>query len=80
MKNDVPKGQRATPTADQFAESLRPIVEAARERGITSRHALADYLTSQGVRTPRGKPIWDHDGAGRLLARLRAIDARLGAE
>jgi hypothetical protein len=61
-------------TADQFAESLRPLVEQARGQGITSRHALADYLTERGIRTAMGKRIWDHDGAGRLLARLKKRD------
>jgi hypothetical protein len=61
---------------DQFAESVRPVVEAARHQGITSHHALADYLTERGIRTPMGKAIWDHDGAGRLLARLKRLNAR----
>lgn len=71
-------GKKLSP--DQFAESLRHFVEAAQEQGAASKHALADYLTERGIRTPMGKRIWDHDGAGRLVARLKAIDARLGAE
>jgi hypothetical protein len=60
---------------NQFAESLRPVIEEARVQGATSHHAVADYLTERGIRTARGRRIWDHDGARRLLARLKAIDA-----
>lgn len=80
MTHAAPKSHKATVTADEFAESLRPIVEQAREMGITSHDKLADYLTEQGVRTATGLSIWGQDAARTLKARLKAINARQGAE
>lgn len=67
-----------TPTkqsSDSFAESLRALVEQAHEEGVTSFYALADYLTERGIRTAAGRQFWSHDAAGRLLRRLRRLDA-----
>lgn len=73
---DAPKAHKARTTADRFAESLRPIIEAAREQGVTSYHAIADYLTARRVQTPNGHGVWDHKAAGSLLRRLKAIDSQ----
>lgn len=58
---------------NRFAESLRPAVKAARQQGITSHHGLADYLTERGIRAFKGLRTWDHDSAGRPLARLKKL-------
>jgi hypothetical protein len=66
MTDDMTNAHKARATGDQFAESLRPIIEAAREQGVTSYHAMADYLKAQGVKTSNGHGVWDHEAAGCL--------------
>jgi argininosuccinate lyase len=74
--DDAAKAHKAIAAAYQFAESLRPIVEEARAKGITSHDRLADYLTEQGVPTATGHRIWGLDAARKLKARLKKLDAQ----
>jgi len=72
---DPPKSHKATTTADKFVVSLRSIIDEARVQGVTSYHALADYLTARGIPTANGHGVWDHKAAGSLLRRLKLMDA-----
>jgi hypothetical protein len=66
-----PKGQKAT--RDRFAESVRPVIEQARQEGVTSFHGLADYLTERGIRPVTGKVEWSNAMVARLLARIKKL-------
>ena len=67
---------RATVTqnADQFAESLAPVVAAARARGKTTLRDLAGDLNAQGILTRRGRN-WYVSSLRNLLRRIeREVD------
>jgi hypothetical protein len=68
-----PHGQKAA--RDQFAETMRPIIEQAREQGVTSLNGLADYLTERGIRPFTGSVDWSHSMVVRLLGRIKKLDA-----
>ena len=55
--------------ADQFAESLAPVVAAARARGKTTLRELADDLNGQGIMTRRGRR-WHVSSVRNLLERI----------
>jgi hypothetical protein len=67
------KGQKAA--RDRFAESVRPVIEQARQEGVTSFHGLADYLTERGIRPVTGKVEWSNAMVARLLARIKKLNA-----
>jgi DNA invertase Pin-like site-specific DNA recombinase len=56
--------------AERAAYRLLLEVELLREKGITSRRALARTLTERGVPTPRKGEAWTHTTVARLLARM----------
>ena len=55
--------------ADQFAESLAPVVAAARARGNTTLRNLSDDLNAQGILTRRGRR-WRVSSVRNLLRRI----------
>lgn len=61
---------RVTDAVD-FAETIRPHVEAIRAGGITSGQGIADALNESGVETPTGGR-WHRTSVVRLLKRLSA--------
>ena len=65
---------RATVTqnADQFAESLAPVVAAARARGITTLRELSDELNAQGILTRHGRR-WHVSSVRNLLTRIERL-------
>jgi hypothetical protein len=69
-----PKGQKAA--RDRFAESVRSVIEQARQKGVTSFHGLADYLTERGIRPVTGKVEWSNAMVARLLARPKCPGSR----
>ena len=55
--------------ADEFAEGLRPVVEALWAEGHTTLRAMADALNDQGMMTRRGG-LWQVSNVRNLLARI----------
>lgn len=55
--------------AGDYAEDLRPIVDALKADGVESLGALVKALTERGIRTPRGG-AWHKASVGNLLKRL----------
>ena len=55
--------------ADEFAQSLEPVVEALHAAGHTSLRALASELNDRGIRTRR-KRRWNVSNVRNLLARV----------
>ena len=53
--------------AKMTAEGLRPYIEAARSAGCSGLQSLADYLTKEGVPTPRGGERWTATGVRRVM-------------
>jgi DNA invertase Pin-like site-specific DNA recombinase len=49
-------------------------IKACREAGLTYRKIAAD-LTSEGVVTKKGLPVWDHSTIRSILARAKAMAA-----
>ena len=56
--------------ADEFANSVYPVVEELRSSGLRSLRAIARGLEARGVLTPRGKPNWTGAGVRNLLLRV----------
>jgi DNA invertase Pin-like site-specific DNA recombinase len=61
-------------SAMDFAETLRPHVNAARESGVRTLTGIGDYLTAKGVRTSSGGK-WHPSTVQRLLHRLEGDEA-----
>ena len=56
--------------ANDFANSVYPIVEELHATGLHSLRALARGLEARGVLTPRGKQHWTATGVRNLLIRV----------
>jgi DNA invertase Pin-like site-specific DNA recombinase len=56
--------------ADEFANSVYPIVEELRSSGLRSLRAIARGLEARGVLTPRGKANWTGASVRNLLLRV----------
>lgn len=66
-------GQRAVASlkagAQEFAERMRPHIEAARAAGAVSFQQIADHLNAEGIEARRGGR-WDASGVFRIERRL----------
>lgn len=59
---------KASANANQFAQSLRPIIDGIRTSGITTLQGIAEALNSRGIRTARGSE-WHATSVRRILIR-----------
>ena len=82
LGNPISAGQAAatgrdvqTRTADQFAESIRPMIASLQKAGITSLLGIAIALNNRGVRTARGGE-WQVSNVRNILARVPAQSQR----
>jgi DNA invertase Pin-like site-specific DNA recombinase len=57
-----------TRAADQFAETIRPVIASLRKAGVTSLRGIAIALNNRGVRTVRGGE-WQVSNVRNVLAR-----------
>jgi DNA invertase Pin-like site-specific DNA recombinase len=57
--------------ADQFTESLRPIINSVRNSGAKTLSEIANALDGRGLRPARGNS-WQRSSVQRLLVRLQA--------
>jgi DNA invertase Pin-like site-specific DNA recombinase len=57
--------------ANDFADDIRPVVEALRAEGVTSVRKVSEALNERGILTARGKS-WHPTSVKRLLDRLAA--------
>ena len=76
VKLGNPQPERATEAririANDFANSLCPVVEELRATGLRSLRGLARGLEGRGVLTPRGKQFWTPAGVRNLIRRIEA--------
>lgn len=81
LKTKQPTGEAGhdsdgdTPTADEFAQSLAPDIQALRERGINSARAIACEFNASMIKTRRGG-TWSGTKVTVLLNRLRYLTRR----
>jgi DNA invertase Pin-like site-specific DNA recombinase len=55
-------------SADQFAETIRPVIASLRKAGVTSLRGIAIALNNRGIRTARGGG-WQVSNVRNILAR-----------
>ncbi len=59
--------------ADKRAAEFKPFIMKLRAKGITSLNAIANTLTEQQYKTPRGKATWSAAQVSRLLNRIEEM-------
>ena len=60
-------------SADQFALSMKPVIEEIRSFGITTHRAIAEELNNREILTARGNTTWYHPHVGTLLKRIESL-------
>jgi DNA invertase Pin-like site-specific DNA recombinase len=77
ITDEARKAGRAAATAKAKARAadLMPVIEEIRECGVTSLKGIAEALTSKGIPTARGEPVWSAVQVSRVLASATHSDA-----
>jgi DNA invertase Pin-like site-specific DNA recombinase len=62
--------------ADQFADSIRPMIASLKKAGITSLRGIASALNNRGIRTARGGE-WQVSNIRNILARMATVPSQI---
>ena len=68
------RGALYTKRADEFAQSLAPLIGEALSLGRVTNTEIAQYLTARGIRTRTGYTIWSHQQVEGIRARLARLE------
>lgn len=68
-KNGKKLARKNQAAADDFAESMRSIIEGIREEGFATLESICLELNERGVSTARGNGLWHVSSVHRLLRR-----------